>query len=108
VLRVGRIPIRATPFLPRDPAPAAAPEAAARTGYTELIQLLAARRSHRRVRLLVVGGAGRAAATRLEGDMAAIGRGLESMGIPHRRLSGANLRALAPDLRDPRPSAGSA
>jgi hypothetical protein len=108
VLRVGRIPIRAAPFLPHGPLLSAGPEAAARTGYAELIELLAERRYRRRVRLLVVGGTGRSAAARVESEMESIGRALEAMGIPHHRLRGARLLSLAPGLRDgwgsPRPA----
>jgi hypothetical protein len=104
VLRVGRVPLRADPFLPRGGPAASAGEAAARDGYAELIELIAQRRCRRRVRLLAVGGHEGSAGTRLESGLRAISASLEAMGVPHGRLHGDRLAAVAPGLRaDQRP-----
>ncbi len=92
-------PIHAGAVVPRDGAVAPGEEAA-RAGYRELVELLARRRSVRRVYLaLAQGSATPEGRRRLEGAVDRLGERLADLGLRAERLRGTALRRTARRLR---------
>ncbi len=88
-------PIHPEALVPAVPSPGG-PEGTARSGYRELVELIARRRSVRQVYFAVVGdGTGAPALLRLEAELAGAAQRLGSLGVRPTRLRGGALRAAA-------------
>lgn len=96
VVAATRAPIHPVPFVPAEPSPGG-PEAAARAGYRELVEVIVRRRQRRQVYLgVAVDGAGVDAVQRLESQLGSVGERLRTLGLRPVRLRD---RALAEAVR---------
>lgn len=96
----GLHPMRDAPFLPpRERAPGAAVDAAARAGYVEMMRVVCSKRARRRVTIaLWAPGPAEGEELRLLRSVRRVTEGLERLEIPIERLTGAALRAEADRL----------
>lgn len=90
LLRVTSVPLPAGPFRPAAPARGTPEERAARSGYLELVELLARRKRRRVVRIQLPARAGSGPSGAAE-ELAALTDLLQALEIPFRRLSPADL-----------------
>jgi hypothetical protein len=94
VLEIGLRPLEAGAYGIGEGAPVPGPEAAARAGYIELVDLLVERRRRRAVAcLLYEPWSGAASAERLLERVRLLEEGLRAIGTEPERLTGARLRA---------------
>ncbi len=95
LLLATRGPIHPTPFAPAEPTPVG-PEAAARAGYRELVELIVRRRPVRQVFVaLVAAGVGPGAVRQLEAQLTGLADRLRAVGLRPARLRDRSLRDAA-------------